>query len=220
MTSQYKKDLIEIYYGDARDLISNVKSHSIDIIFTDPPYQKKYLYLYEWLSEIAPIVLKPQGFLLTYCGGYYKNLIMATLGKNLDYFWDFSLKMNGNNSIIWPRKIIARSKSILCYNLKDSKALPNTNVLGHWESGGGEDKRFHVWGQDEQTARYYISCFSDEASTILEPFSGGGTTPFVCRVLKRKCIAFEVEQEYYLTTVSRIENTPKPLKYEQIPLEI
>lgn len=37
----------------------------------------------------------------------------------------------------------------------NSKALPVTNVLGKYDGTGG-DKRFHRWGQEANTARYYI----------------------------------------------------------------
>lgn len=180
-----------ILQGDALELAKSLPDNSIDLIFTDPPYLKEYLPLYEWLSEASARLLKPNGFLLTYSGGYWKDKVMEHLGRHLDYFWDYTMVMH-DSSMMWPRKTIARAKSLLCYRPKGGKGLPNTNVLGLFD-GGTKDKRFHQWGQDEQTARYYIECFSRINDIVLEPFTGGGTTLIVCKALGRNFIGFEID---------------------------
>ena len=52
-----------VYTGDARHLALDIPDGSIDLIFTDPPYSKKYLPLYGWLAFMAERILKPGGFL-------------------------------------------------------------------------------------------------------------------------------------------------------------
>ena len=215
--NEYKDKYTHVILGDARELIKDVEPESIDLIFTDPPYLKKYLPLYKWVGKEAARVLKPDGFLMAYCGGCWKNITMRMLDQELDFYWDFTQYMPGQNSIIWHKKIIAKNKNILCYRKKGSGALPRCNVLGAWQ-GGCKDKRFHFWGQDEQTARYYIDCFSSPKEIILEPFTGGGTTPFVCKKLKRYCLAFEIEQDAFKQTVERLGNMPTMTEYKQLQL--
>ncbi|MEJ5200615.1 MAG: hypothetical protein WHV66_00165 [Anaerolineales bacterium] len=49
---------IDILTGDALVLIRDLPAHSVDLIFTDPPYLKAYLDLYGWLGEQAVRVLR------------------------------------------------------------------------------------------------------------------------------------------------------------------
>lgn len=187
-------ELNEIYTGDARELAKDIPDESVDLIFTDPPYLKKYLPLYEWLFREGKRILQPDGFILAYTGGFWKDEIMfMARAADIKYFWDYQVIMKkGSNSIIWPRKTIAISKSILAY--RKNGGMPRTNVLGAW-SDGEQDKRYHVWGQDESTARYYIDCFSKPGDIVFDPFVGGGTTAAVCKLLQRNFLAFEILED-------------------------
>ncbi len=205
----------KIIQGDARLLSSSIPDNSIDLIFTDPPYPGQYLPLYEWLGKEAARVLKPGGFLLAYAGVYHKAQVMRSLSLELDYFWDFVSANLGNAPIMWQRKIISRHKSILAF--VKGKGLPRCNVVSLW-SGSGEDKRFHVWGQDESTARYYIDCFSILGDMIWDPFCGGGTTLVACKVLNRNFIAYEIDPITADIARKRLEMV-QPLLMPELPIQ-
>jgi site-specific DNA-methyltransferase (adenine-specific) len=195
-----------IITGDARELGKDVPDQSVDLIFTDPPYLKEYLPLYYWLFEYAARVLKPSGFLMTYVGGYWKNIIMASADKHLDYFWDYVSWERGDSPMIWPRKTLTRCKSILCYRPKGGTGMPRTNVLGMWVAGG-DDKRYHSWGQDESTARYYIDCFCGPGDMVHDPFTGGGTTLAMAKMLGRKYLGFEIDDASAQVARARVNIT-------------
>ena len=194
ITPYYQDEAVTIYHGDALDIAGDVIApESADLIFTDPPYPQEFHYLYQWLAKEAVRVLKPTGFLIAYAGPYWKDVVMGYFNEQLQYFYDFILIHKGNTSILWPRKIISGYKSILCYHLKEKKPMPQTNVLGQWDGTGG-DKRFHRWGQDEVTARYYVDVFSKEDDLVVDYFLGGGTTAIVCKRLHRRFLGFEKEE--------------------------
>ena len=195
-----------------------IAPESVDLIYTDPPYPREYHYCYEWLAKEAVRVLKPDGFLIAYAGPYWKDVVMGYLGAELQYFYDFILIHKGNTSILWPRKIISGYKSILCYHKKEAKPLPNTNVLGQWSSPGG-DKRFHAWGQEETSARYYIDCFSKEGDLVVDYFLGGGTTAWVCKKLGRQFIGFENDAKTFKVAQRRLDETA-PLEKQATQLEM
>lgn len=185
------KDLLNaITTGDARILSQRIPDESIDLIFTDPPYDRASLSLYGWLSETAARVLKPGGFLLTYAGNMYKFDVMLDLSTHLTYFWDYIAMHAGMGTMVWPKNTVARHKSILAFVKGQGK--PRCRTLGSW-TGTGTDKRFHVWGQDESTSRYYIDCFTLPGETVFDPFCGGGTTAAVCRQIGRNFITFDVD---------------------------
>jgi site-specific DNA-methyltransferase (adenine-specific) len=200
----------EIITGDCRDLAKEIPDHSVDLIFTDPPYLKEYLPLYDWLFQEAVRLLKFDGFLMTYIGGFWKDHLMASARKHLEFFWDFTSWEKGNSPIIWPRRVISRCKSILCYRIVGSEAMPRMNVLGLWRSVEA-DKRFHVWGQEESAARYYIDCFSKPGDLVLDPFCGGGTTPAMSKILGRNYIAFENDWVTADVARARVASQQMPL---------
>ena len=201
---------MELYLGDARELaIKHIADSSVDLIFTDPPYPKEYHYCYEWLAIEATRVLKPNGFLITYAGPYWKDKVMMTLGSQLDYFFDFVLIHKGNTSILWPKRVISGYKSLLCYHRKGVKPLPVTNVLGKFD-GSGSDKRFHAWGQEGNTARYYIDVFSREGDLVVDYFLGAGTFAEVCKKLDRNFIGFEINKESYDIALARLDGALGP----------
>ena len=210
--------MIDLIYGDAIELANaKVSDGSVDLIYTDPPYSKEYHYLYSWLAREAVRSLKPNGFLIAYVGPYWKDVVMGFFNQHLQYFYDFILVHKGNTSILWPRKIIAGYKSIICYHQQGEKPLPKTNVLGQWDGTGG-DKRFHRWGQDETTARYYIDCFSSKGDLVVDYFLGGGTTAEVCKRLERNCVGFEKELDTFNIARSRVEGTKEPEPFKQLAL--
>jgi len=206
-------ELNHIYTGDARELAKKIPDESIDLIFTDPPYPREFLPLYGWLAETAARVLKPDGFMLTYCGNLYKDQIFAMTMPHLSYFWDYQT-IDGAATVVWPRRSIAKSKSILAWRKQGSAALPRTNVLGVWV-GTGSDKRWHEWGQDESSARYFIDCFLPAGGVVLEPFAGGGTVPAVCKAHGWQWLAFEVDPATAATARDRLKMTQYPLLVPQ-----
>lgn len=204
-------ELNQIYTGDARELSKAIPDGSIDLIFTDPPYPKEFLPLYEWLAREANRVLKSDGFLLTYAPGYWKNVVIAYFDQHLDYFWDYAVQMDGDSSMIWPRKTIVRAKSILAYRPRNGTGMPQTNVLGLFK-GAGKSKQYHIWGQDEDTARYFITCFSKIDDVIFEPFLGGGTTCVVSKIFGRNYVSFDIDPLAIATSKNRLNQVKRMVR--------
>jgi site-specific DNA-methyltransferase (adenine-specific) len=199
-----------IYHGDCRELIKGIEPQSVDLIFTDPPYMKEYLYLYEWLADISNAVLKPTGFVAMYVGCYHLANVMRLIDGKLDFFIECVIFGSGNGSIIWPRRTIAKHKSLLIYRPTESASMPRCNMTSVF-NGTGEDKRYHAWGQDEASARYYIDCLTKKGDMVLDPFCGGGTTPAMCKVLERECISYEIDEGTYKKAVKRVDQQQMPL---------
>jgi len=211
----------QILTGDCRDLIKAVPDGSVDLIFTDPPYPKEYLYLYEWLANEAPRVLKPDGFLAVYVGIYHLANVIRFFDGKMDFFIECIIFGKDNGSIIWPRKTIAKHKSLFVFRPLGAKSMPRCNMTSVF-NGTREDKRFHAWGQDEASARYYIDCLSSPSQLVLDPFCGGGTTPAMCKVIDRHYLSFEVDWVYAENSRIRVADQQVPvidLSYQQNEIE-
>lgn len=202
---------IILLHGDSRELSLELPDNSIDMVFTDPPYPKEFLGLFDWLGKESARILKPGGYLVTYTGQHWLPQVMNHLGSHLDYFWILANLHKGSTKILPARGAMNQWKPMLIY----TKGKPNEHEVFMDCLSGKRSKFFHQWGQSEESALYYISIFSRIGDTIWEPFCGGGTTPYVCAQIERNCIAFEVDPLAYQVSQKRIEMVQKSL----IPVE-
>lgn len=106
-------DTLEIHTGDFRESGSIIPDNSVDLIFTDPPYEKKSVELYADLSQFAKRVLRPGGWCLAYCGQTYLPEVMQAMRQHLIYGWCFAIKHAGGWTQIWKLKIQNTWKPIL-----------------------------------------------------------------------------------------------------------
>lgn len=209
-----------IVTGDAKLLAPAIADGSVDLIFTDPPYTREHIGLYGWLAKEGSRILAPSGFLFAYAGVYWKHEVMRLMADHMDYWFDMVLLNPGNSPIMWSKNVISRYKSILVYVRRGQRLKARVMALS-WFPGGGEDKRYHTWGQDESSARYYTDCFSGAAALVWDPFTGGGTVPAVCKILGRHYLAFEIDPDVAERARERVRNTQPPLflmEPEQVPL--
>lgn len=204
--------------GDCRDLSRAIPDNSVDLVYTDPPYPKEYLYLYEWLAKEAARVLRPGGWCLSMCGGLYLDQIMRYMGGHLTYFWVYQVGLAGQAAgCVRPygahAPIITRTKPLLAYS--KGIMLPRTVTHGLF-MGTGSDKQYHAWGQDTASSRYYVDCFSRPGDIVLDPFAGGGTTPYVCEQLGRRWLAFELDPASADIARLRLKTVQMPLLREHL----
>lgn len=214
--------LDSIVLGDARDLAPAIPDGSVDLIFTDPSYRQEDLHLYGWLAEMAARVLKPGGFCLAMAGGLHLNEVFKLMDEHLTFFWLYEIEMTGQRlGIVWPHgnnrvRIVAQVRPVAAYSKGPS--LSRISTLG-LVKGSGRDKKYHAWGQDEASTRYFVDCFSDVGDVVLDPFSGGGTTAAMCATLKRRFLAFDKDPEAVKQSQERIA-TVQPLLFDQQPSQL
>jgi len=204
-----------IYQGDCRELAKAIPDESVDLIFTDPPYAREYLPLYEWTARAGMRILKPGGFVLVMCGGMYVNQIFRMMDDaGLAFYWQYNIHLlGGRTGCNWVRgnnkvPVVTRTKPVLAYSKGDGLSRCGTLDL---VQGTKADKRYHAWGQDEATTRYYVDCFSAEGDIVLDPFCGGGTTPAMCKQLGRRWLALEQDPDVADTARDRVKNMIPPL---------
>lgn len=183
-----------IITGDARELGQQVPAESVDLIFTDPPYDRASLPLYAWLAEFAARVLKPGGLCLAMGGGLYAHEILSSMSKHLRHFYIYHISLKANGTPVYPHgeqmPTVARIKPI--YTFTNGRGKPRTVVYTPF-TGSGNDKRFHRWGQEAQSIRYFIDCMVEAPAVVCDPFMGGGTTAAVCQALGLDWFGFEID---------------------------
>lgn len=224
-------DLNSITRGDARELAKEIPDGSVDMIFTDPPYPKEFLPLYDWLCLEAMRVLKPGGFCCFIAPSMWLDEVFAfARAAGLKFYFKIETLNDGDKPIIWPRKIMNCSKPVLMWTKGDGSIVV-PNMLSVY-LGQGPDKRFHHWGQDKGSARYVISyCLGDDIhskkypairpAVLFEPFAGGGATLEAAASLGVDYIAFELDPVAYDTSCARMNGfVPPTVEKNQMALAI
>jgi len=201
---QYKDtERCQVIQGELRQTYKGLKSNSIDIIITDPPYAKDYLYVYDDLAEASKYLLKSGGSLLVMVGQSYVPEVMAKLLTTLNYHWIVAyLTPGGQSAQLWDRKVNTFWKPLLWF-VKDK-------YEGDWVGDvtksdvNANDKDSHQWGQSESGMADIIKRFSQIDDLILDPFMGAGTTGRVALDLGRRFIGIDKDEESIVIAKQRL----------------
>lgn len=194
--------------GDFMDEMEQLDSESIAAIITDPPYEEKYIPLYEDLAKMAARVLKPGGSLIVMTGQYHLPQVLERMILYLDYQWTLAyLTPGGQSPQIWARKVNTFWKPVLWF----VKGRYEGNWIGDvcTSPTNMNDKRFHEWGQSEEGMAELVERFTLPGDLILDPFCGGGTTGVVALQLGRRFIGIDEKEAAIEMTAARLCNIIK-----------
>ena len=190
--------------GDFRERGQEIASDSIDMIFTDPPYDKDSLSLWNDLGQLAKRVLKPGGMLLSYSGIMYLPTVHQILGQHLDYLWTFAIHHTGGGNILTWLSLRQEWKPVLSYY--------KPPLRKHWNMfadmvSGGKNKDNHPWEQAESEAQHYIKALCPPNGTLLDPMMGSGTTLVAAHNLNMgiQATGIEIDGAAYGTAQDRVK---------------
>lgn len=200
-----KCDLVEIRHADFVEGCESIPDGSVDIIITDPPYPHQFIECWSSLSSVAARVLKPYGLCIAYTGKLHLDECMARLGERLTFYWQMVF-LQTVTPTVHPRKVNTKYKPILIFqNVPEGeKVRAHDRYFLDVIEGQRVEKDAHEWQQSADGLEKIIDTFTSVGDLILEPFSGGGTTPFVARQMDRRCIAFEIDEKAYKASIGRV----------------
>lgn len=192
----------QIMIGDFRE--ADIPPNSIDVIFTDPPYEEKALELYEALSERAQDWLVEGGWCLAYAGQWALPKVIDALSKHLTYFWTAAIIHSGDKSYMRKHRIRVGWKPILIFH------KPKLEI--DWGSiedivTGKQEKGLHPWQQSEIEARHFLRHFCRPGGVVLDPMCGSGTTLTVAKELGYRYIGIEIDRESGEKAMERLNDT-------------
>ena len=192
--------------------MENIDPGTIDHIFTDPPYVKEQYYqAYTTLFKHAERLLRPSGYLFTYCPQYRFDEIFSMLqSSGLKYYWMCPQLNLHETGMVYQRNAICLYKPILIFQKEPMQKcpLPFTDVIR-----GNKQKEYHVWQQDINDVLGLLCRFAIQGETILDPFAGSGTTLLAAKLLGLEYIGFEIDPNTYRIACERMEQQPLDLQY-------
>ena len=119
-------DNVKLIQGDFREATKEIPDNSIDLIFTDPPYDGDSLPLYKDLGIMAARVLKESGSLVTIAGHYALIKIGNYVEESgLKYIHEVSLVHSGDSAKLHVYDIRVKHKPILWFVKGKSPSIHN-----------------------------------------------------------------------------------------------
>jgi 16S rRNA G966 N2-methylase RsmD len=197
-----RKSVDGLYLGDFRKVGDKIPDASVDLIFTDPPYDRKAIELYDGLGEFAARVLRPGGSLIAYVGHIQLPDVLADLSKHLRYWWTCGCFHSDAKARMTEYGIVAGWKPIVWF-VKETRGDKQTFVTD--VVTGAREKSHHDWQQAVSEARYFIDLLTQPDDFVVDPFCGGGTTAVACIKSGRKWASFEIDEANFANASSRIK---------------
>ena len=208
MPEEYRNQIVT---GDAIELAKRLPDESIDLIFTDPIYDR--IEDYDWLAIEGERILKSHGLFLVWSNGkwHHKNTLWLAQ-SGLTYRWTFTYI---NNDTFAPMcgKIISKSNRVIWLDLdgqsKIVKYVPD-GYIGYGHESNQPRVNFR-WYKSAPYTDILLRGFTTPQNVIFDPFCGSGVTSCSAIQLNRNYVAFEIDPETAGLARERVRNTQPPL---------
>jgi DNA modification methylase len=196
----------QIVTGDARLLAERIPDNSVDLIFTDPVYER--IEDYEWLAQTAARVLKPSSACLMWQGQQWLGATISSLNNSpLAYRW--MLGWYASNNMQMVGKIGRNLAPLLWYEKGHSNPIHAVREIKESPIPSGDTP--FKWAKRLDVVLYYLAKFTEPGAIVYDPFSGLGSLPAACKMLGRNFIASEIEQDRAQEARMRLLLTQPPL---------
>jgi 16S rRNA G966 N2-methylase RsmD len=189
---------VQLFNGDfIEESDKHIQQNSIDLIFTDPPYDKKSIPLYGKLGALAEWGLKPGGSLVCYAPNYELPTVLELLTQGeLRYWWQICVKHSGGHAHMKQRFVFVHWKPLLWF-VKGTLSQASDSIDDYIKSMP-PDKLLHPWQQSTIEAENVIKKLTiGPQQIVLDPFMGSGTTGIAARKLNRKFIGIEKDRDMF-----------------------
>lgn len=223
----------KIIHGDCLDIIKQLPDKSIDLILTDPPYElnihggsgmgafcerklikTKHIdfichgFDYDTVfSEFVRICKKVNIYL--FCSNQQITKIMNWF-ENKGYLVTLLVWHKTNAVPLVNNKYHSNAEFIICIREKGAtfNNLPVADSTKVFSLPYPHDKnRFHPTQKPLNLIEKLVKRKSNEGDLILDCFSGSATTAIACQNLKRNFICIEKDENFYIKSVERLENS-------------
>lgn len=195
-----------LYLGDCLEIMKEFPDESIGACFTDPPYLKKYIYLYEEIAKILKDKLEIGGSFLAITPHYALPEILSKVGDHLKYRWTMSMNQFDGSHPRMAMGIEVVWKPIVWW-VKLKWPMKRGFVIDGFINKPVK-KEHHKWEQSLSWSDYCMKLvYTDKP--VIDPFMGSGTVGISCIRKGIPFIGIEKDEETFNKAVERIEKEYK-----------
>ena len=202
-------DRYRVYLSGVDCLHQEIPAESIDVIITDPPYEKDAIDLFSDLADFAAYALKPGGDLVVMAGWMFLPDWMRQLQHHeLDYNWVVTIDLSKGQQKIIPRHVFQVTKPLLWYRKegggkRDIGMMRDLLVADDFSEGAGE---YHKWGQTEELMGEIVSRWCLPGWKVCDPFMGAGTTGVAALRYGCEFVGGEIDEDYIAIAKGRLSD--------------
>ncbi len=197
----------QIVTGDARELAKRIPDESVDLVFTDPVYDR--IDDYRWLAETAARVLKPGGSLLTFCAIGLLPQTHAALLVSMSYRWRFIIRPVHAKEFCG--RLLITSQELLWYERDRAKLYQSIFDVQLSTNKGMYGVNGSNWGKGVPALAPFVNALSPLGGVVLDIFCGSGSIPAEAKRYSRNYIAFEIDPDTADLARQRVRDTQPPL---------
>ena len=186
-------ELLQLHHGDFQTVTADMPPESVDLIFTDPPYGREWLSLWDDLGLAAARLLKHDGLLVAFTGKLHFPYCMDALAANLTYHWLCSVGYEGAGRTVFGVRFWGQWRPLLVFRKGEVRKHRYAFDFQHQPVSAAADQSLHPWAQSDFAASYYIGALSEPGDTVLDPMCGTGTFVRTAAALGRRGIGIEAD---------------------------
>lgn len=207
-----------LIHGCCFEELSKMPEKSIDVTFTSPPYNRKrndkYANYDDTIDDYFGFLVKTVNELIRVTKGNVYFNIQKNYYNKQDVF-----KLFGHYAeqicevFVWEKSnpmpaaglAITNSYEFIIVFGKGIKSN-RTYTKNHLTTSVAKMLKEHKAIMHPKVAEFFISNFTQEGDTVLDPFMGSGTTGVACKELGRNFIGIELDKDYYDIAKTRLES--------------
>ncbi|MBQ7705466.1 MAG: site-specific DNA-methyltransferase [Selenomonadaceae bacterium] len=257
MEEYYKDDSAALFLGNSFEILPQMKTESVDVIFADPPYflsndgitcsggkavsvnkgnwdkistlEEKHEFNRRWI-KLAKNILKPDGTI--WISGTLHNIFSVGMALEQEGFkilnnitWqktnpppNISRRYftHSTETILWARKNDKSARHF--FNYKLMKELNGGKQMKDVWTGNLTPQREKTFGKHPTQKPLYLLekillASTQENDLVLDPFCGSGTTGVACKILKRKFIGIDLNEDFIKLSKERLIHADEYKKF-------
>lgn len=189
------------YNADCMDVLKDIQEKQFDLCLTDPPYGGG-------------------------CNAGGNGGVFSKYKKNIRD-WDFAPEKQtfdeifrvSKNQIIWGGNYFSLPPT-RCFLVWDKLTISEAFSMAmceyawtsfnrnakRYECAPQDSKRFHPTQKPVALIGWCLKLFTNEGESVIDCFSGSGTTAIACHRGKRRFVCIEKDKEYFEMSVKRYED--------------
>jgi len=200
---------IRLYHADFRELeeVGRIEPGTVDLVLTDPPYNKAFAANFDELAEFAARVLKPGGVFACYLGVIQMASAIEAFSKHLEFRVTAFSSWLGDGSVIQDLQCITQATPVVVFSKEKWTRTTRWYNVFHNEAA---EQYLHEWQKPLADVEHWLLSFSDPDDLVCDPMAGSGTVAAACNQTvhgRRRFVGCDIDRDAIRIAQQRLKQS-------------